>query len=490
MSYPAMTCRVVHGISAIANCRFFTVVFAICALFVSCPIHAQTIPSADLKLWLKTDAGVRLSGNHVRQWDDLSGSGNHASQTDSNRQPIFLQNAVNGQPAVAFNGTTDFLSFRLSPSGSSGMTIILVSRAAMDGGSAQESVHRAAVGWGQSATGGGLYISPLQGKVQYRFGTAQPSDSQVYTRPVPAGSAPTMTVLVKDESQEFLYIDRALRAIANGLPSSIDNVNDIGNLGRGQNAGDYFDGEISELLVYTRALSDAERLAIEEYLSAKYAIATTPQNSPAFTVRAGNDQTIAGRVAALRGMIDRRANAVAGLPTWSQVSGPGKAKFADRNALDTSVEFPEAGTYRLRLSADSTDLTVSEDMEVEVANPRLLQISPSVSAPSSGPLAYWKFDERSGTAAADASGKGNTAVLQNGTGWSTGKIGAGALMMDGTDDRGIINTASFDGAGDMTITAWVNTVANDWCNYILDMLNYQTHVWFGVEQRDERRLCF
>lgn len=49
-------------------------------------------------------------------------------------------------------------------------------------------------------------------------------------------------------------------------------------------------------------------------------------------------------------------------------------------------------------------------------------------------VAHWKFDEGSGTAAADASNNGNTGTLQGAT-WSTGRIGAGALNFNGVDNR-------------------------------------------------------
>jgi hypothetical protein len=164
----------------------------------------------------------------------------------------------------------------------------------------------------------------------------------------------------------------------------------------------------------------------------------------------------------------------------------GSEKTAAPYSLSWDTTGTSDGSHSLTaLARDASGNTAtSAAVTVTVSNSTL------ATPPTTGLVAYWMFDERSGTAAADASGKGNTAVLQNGTGWSTGKIGAGALTMDGMDDRGIISTASFDGAGNMTIAAWINTVMTDWCNYILDMLNYRTHVWFGVEQRGEKRLCF
>ena len=50
-----------------------------------------------------------------------------------------------------------------------------------------------------------------------------------------------------------------------------------------------------------------------------------------------------------------------------------------------------------------------------------------------GLIAWWKFDETSGTVAYDSSGNGNDGNLTNGPTWVTGKIG-GALSFDGIDD--------------------------------------------------------
>jgi hypothetical protein len=56
--------------------------------------------------------------------------------------------------------------------------------------------------------------------------------------------------------------------------------------------------------------------------------------------------------------------------TWIQVSGPGMAEFANKNALDTKVtfstagEYPLAGTYPLRLEANDGGLELRSDVVV------------------------------------------------------------------------------------------------------------------------------
>ena len=77
---------------------------------------------------------------------------------------------------------------------------------------------------------------------------------------------------------------------------------------------------------------------------------------------------------------------------------------------------------------------------------------------TTGLKGYWKFDEGSGTAAADSSGSGNNGTLTNGPTWTTGKIN-GALSFDGVDDYvSVANNSSLNfGAADFTITAWIKT---------------------------------
>lgn len=55
---------------------------------------------------------------------------------------------------------------------------------------------------------------------------------------------------------------------------------------------------------------------------------------------------------------------------------------------------------------------------------------------NSGLVAYWAFDNGSGTVASDTSGNGNHGTLQ-GPLWATGKFGGG-LEFDGSNDRVVV----------------------------------------------------
>lgn len=80
---------------------------------------------------------------------------------------------------------------------------------------------------------------------------------------------------------------------------------------------------------------------------------------------------------------------------------------------------------------------------------------PSHADVTSGLVAWWKFDDGSGTSATDSTGNGNTGTLTNGPTWTTGRKG-GALYFDGTDDYVEVPYAGidFERTEAFTISVW------------------------------------
>jgi hypothetical protein len=94
----------------------------------------------------------------------------------------------------------------------------------------------------------------------------------------------------------------------------------------------------------------------------------------------------------------------------------------------------------------SNDFGGMESGEVEILiNNSLLE----------GLIAWWKFDEMSGTVAYDSSGNGHDANLTNGPAWVTGKIG-GALSFDGSDDMVRTGLSGMYNQ-DFTWSTWIKT---------------------------------
>lgn len=79
-------------------------------------------------------------------------------------------------------------------------------------------------------------------------------------------------------------------------------------------------------------------------------------------------------------------------------------------------------------------------------------------ASSDGLVGYWKFDEGSGTTAADSSGAGHHGTLINGPTWTTNTpqtsfSNARALTFDGINDR--VQATQVADSADVTFSAWV-----------------------------------
>lgn len=76
-------------------------------------------------------------------------------------------------------------------------------------------------------------------------------------------------------------------------------------------------------------------------------------------------------------------------------------------------------------------------------------------------VAHYRFDETSGTAAADATGNGRTATLVGGAGWIAGRSG-NAVNLSGSSQYVALPTGILAGASAFTVAAWVrlDTLAN------------------------------
>lgn len=88
-------------------------------------------------------------------------------------------------------------------------------------------------------------------------------------------------------------------------------------------------------------------------------------------VNAGVDRVVLAATQ-LRGTItdDGLPNPPGGVATtWTQVSGPGTATFANSTAKETGVSFSTPGTYLLRLSGNDGENLVSDDVALKVLNP-------------------------------------------------------------------------------------------------------------------------
>jgi hypothetical protein len=174
---------------------------------------------------------------------------------------------------------------------------------------------------------------------------------------------------------------------------------------------------------------------------------TPPQpTNQAPVVNAGLDKSVTTASTSLSGSASDD-----GLPSgtltysWSRVSGPGTATFSNSAAASTTVTFSTTGTYVLRLSVSDGSLSSSDDITITYS------ATPINVTPTTGAIGQWKFDEGSGTTAADSAGAVGAGALINGPVWTTGQSGS-ALLFDNINDY--VQVPDFPTPASFSISVW------------------------------------
>jgi hypothetical protein len=237
----------------------------------SAPDPASAIPTAGLQQWLRADKGNNApppSGSGTGIWQDQSGNGHDATPTPGH-QPTFSADGRTCQATWAFNGSSSF-DFNLPIAGWTEMTVFLVASTAKDPPNGSYYSESAAILWTENAFWGNTFVSPYQTHLFARFGTTQAGNNLSYTRTDSGiGGDFTITRAVHNSGTDQLYVN-GLRVLSrSGKFPALGGVTGAGTIGEGIN-NTYFDGEISEILVYNRVLSNQEAAQVESYLRNKY----------------------------------------------------------------------------------------------------------------------------------------------------------------------------------------------------------------------------
>jgi hypothetical protein len=228
--------------------------FALSGDLVARPIEvfsSRDIPARGLALWLRAETGFR-----------------DASQEDPARRPVLVPEAWRGRPALRFDGADDVLTASLPIEGLGGLTLAIVAAGRDDRSGGRVHGENAALFWPESVEWGWVYLSPFPSSVKYRFGTTQPNNLPFHLRAAPT-SEPTVTIAMKNGPVESLWIDGALVERAVDKLPAIKGTLPALRIGAGARDTGY-SGDLFEVLVYARALGDADRLRLERALLAKY----------------------------------------------------------------------------------------------------------------------------------------------------------------------------------------------------------------------------
>ena len=230
------------------------------------------VPTNGLKLWLRSDRGIENdAGGRIKRWRDQSGSGTDAVQNGISWQPLLAPKVIQGLDAVYFDGGEHALRFKLPVNGSSELTICLVAANHADTDGGVEGGQNPAIEWEETALWGWIYLSPYQTSISYRFGTAQSGNLPRFKRPASINKNFSITTSMKRGAEEKLFVNGQLVQSETGKLPKLNQVSDDVAIGYGGH-GSGFNGNIAEVLVFTRALNEEELKQMTDYLAGKYGL--------------------------------------------------------------------------------------------------------------------------------------------------------------------------------------------------------------------------
>ncbi len=212
------------------------------------------VPNQGLNLWLKADGPMTQNGSTVARWDDVSGSGNDASQGICSAQPALVLNTLNGLPVVRFDGSSTCLTTAAPVTTSTQYSMFVVSTLGGVNGPIYNGLP-STNGYGFYRSNSADYGLNYGGVSAPVFGPTQTSGFQ--TLEAQRDSSGTTT---------FYQNGTPSGGTSTATPNEPSNLTTIGGLWSNQ----IFQGDIAEILVYNRALSTTERQQVEQYLHQKY----------------------------------------------------------------------------------------------------------------------------------------------------------------------------------------------------------------------------
>jgi hypothetical protein len=269
-----------------------TTLSAITTSIVQIDSTTSTVPSSGLKSWYKADNGAIVSSGSVTTWKDVSGSGSDASQSTSTAQPTYNSSAINGLPAVVFNGTSDYLNMPAGFSNfASGLSIFLVTKPTT------WAYGQRVFAFGNTNTSGSNCLvleEPTNTSLSFdQFDSGGNVASVVSNSAVTLGSYQLYEITHDGTSTGTMYAD-AVQIAKNTAMYSTSSINPNYNyLGCAIGVNGFFAGEVAEVLIYNRLLTNSERLGVEEYLSGRYGFPPLPPSiSPSYAAFASGPQSV------------------------------------------------------------------------------------------------------------------------------------------------------------------------------------------------------
>ncbi len=255
-------------------------------------IHARSLTQnspvasiSGLALWLDTTSEksfFRLEskeGAAISRWNDINPEAsvsNYLSNSSgtTSEHPIYKETCINGLPCLYFNGTTNnkitspkqmgirtkYISMFLVFTGSESATASYASSVFSSGGAWDDNSGAFILGTTANPNKYFSYNMPSTYGIQYRSCTPvaymNPKQEYVYG------------VIDDNSSSIFHYVNGAVANSVGSNSGVLTKTLGIVSIGNGS-----YQGNIGEVIIFTKALTTTERKSVEQYLGKKWGIA-------------------------------------------------------------------------------------------------------------------------------------------------------------------------------------------------------------------------
>ena len=244
------------------------------ALTTSSPVTA----TPDLAIWLDTtspksfDPGI-ADGSPIANWhniDPKNTSGLKATQENSANQPTYTAKGINDLPSIKFvRANKNYMSIASGFDGDTeNVTLFLVFKANSTSTVEMNIIEK----WDESMS---QYPYVLRSTSSYNWGVYNGYHNPFVTGTVAKKN--NVTHLISARRVKNGNMQLWVNSVQDGVtvtdttPSTTVNNNNL-FIGCRGNVSACTDGYIGEIIVFSRALQDSERIAIEEYLRQKWGI--------------------------------------------------------------------------------------------------------------------------------------------------------------------------------------------------------------------------
>lgn len=216
-----------------------------------------------LKLWLRSDTGVTLNGLNVNSWQDQSGNLFDAFQINITNQPTYNNNALNSKPAVHFNGNQILNGVIIPSLSSSSLSIFIVAS-----GTSMSDPYNVLFDIGPYGPGG-FWISK-----QFNDLTIY-SNNSIYTTSNGLLASTGFPAKIFEYKKKFGIISESfINTVISGSSTATSFTgsftNGSYNIGGDPTYSGLWNGDIFEIIVFDRVISNSEEILINNYLIKKY----------------------------------------------------------------------------------------------------------------------------------------------------------------------------------------------------------------------------